>query len=118
MYPTFAPSRSDSRTRRSRSLVSNTPHIRGRSVAIQAITSFEPSDNPDVASPSANRRVALLACGDGSTRKAATRWLTSAGFELVTATAAAEALERFSEHQPGLVITDMVLRDERGRTLC
>jgi diguanylate cyclase (GGDEF)-like protein len=64
------------------------------------------------------RRVALVACADSSTQKSAARWLTSTGFEVVTAVGAAEALDQFGRHRPVIVLTDMTLRNERGRSLC
>lgn len=64
------------------------------------------------------RRVALLACAEASTRKDASRWLASVGFDVVTALDAAGALEQLAQHAPAIVLTDMVLRDARGRTFC
>src|SRR5262249_46537403 len=63
-------------------------------------------------------RIALLACADASTRKTASRWLASAGFDVVPAATSAEALEQLGRHRPAVVLTEMSLRDERGRTLC
>jgi diguanylate cyclase (GGDEF)-like protein len=88
-------------------------------VALPAIPTFDAGpEAPTFDATPAKRRTALLACADGSTRKGASRWLTSAGFEVVTAAGAAEALEQFGRQRPVIVLTDMVLRDSRGRSLC
>jgi diguanylate cyclase (GGDEF)-like protein len=84
-------------------------------VALPAIPTF---DAHEARATDTKRRVALLACADGSTRKAAERWLSSAGFEVAAASGAAEALEQFGRHRPAIVLTDMVLRDNGGRSLC
>jgi diguanylate cyclase (GGDEF)-like protein len=60
---------------------------------------------------------ALLAGLDGSNRKEASRWLTSAGFEVVAAADAADAVEVFRSCQPDVVLADMALRGEGGRSL-
>jgi diguanylate cyclase (GGDEF)-like protein len=66
-----------------------------------------------------NRRIALMACADGSTHKSATRWLAAAGFEVAAATTVGEALEMLSRDvRPALVVTDLAAYDERGRALC
>ena len=65
-------------------------------MAQQAIPLFDVNQNPaSGARPSANR-VVLLASGDGATRKSASRWLASAGFEVVTAEDAAHAVALFA----------------------
>lgn len=86
-------------------------------MAIPAIPTFDQPEPASDAAP-ATRRVALLACADGSTLRTASRWLASAGFEVVPASNAGEALEQMSRHRPAIVLTEMGLRDERGRTLC
>jgi diguanylate cyclase (GGDEF)-like protein len=62
-------------------------------------------------------RRALLAGLDAATRKEATRWLASAGFELVAADDVATALELFGHRRPDIVLADMALRGEGGRCL-
>ena len=87
-------------------------------MALPAIPTFDTNgaSAPDVIP--GRRRVALLACADSSTRKGASRWLASVGFEVVTAADAASAVEQLAEHHPAIVLTDMVLRDARGHTFC
>src|SRR5207245_1408009 len=46
------------------------------------------------------------------------RWLSSSGFEVVLAEDAAGALDLAGRSRPDVVLADMALRDERGRTLC
>jgi len=60
---------------------------------------------------------ALLAGLDGSSRKEASRWLASAGFEVVAAADAADALEVFRCCRLDVVLADMGLRGEGGRSL-
>jgi len=60
---------------------------------------------------------ALLAGLDGSNRKEASRWLTSAGFEVVAAADAADAVEVFRGGRVDVVLADMALRGEGGRSL-
>ena len=69
-------------------------------------------------SRSSGHAVALLAGLDPASRKEATRWLASSGFEISTAESAAQALATYSQTQPSIVIADMALRDEEGRNLC
>jgi len=87
-------------------------------VAIPAIPTFEPDTARGASARTDKRRVALVASADGSTQKTASRWLSSAGFEVVAAAGAAEALDQFGRHRPAIVLTDMTLRNERGRSLC
>jgi PleD family two-component response regulator len=88
-------------------------------VALPAIPTFDAdATGRSLGARSDKRRVALVACADSSTQKSAARWLTSTGFEVVTAVAAAEALDQFGRHRPVIVLTDMTLRNERGRSLC
>jgi len=86
-------------------------------VAIPAIPTF---DQPEavIRATAAGRRTALLACTDATTRKTGARWLASAGYEVALAATAAEALEHLGRHRPVVVLTEMGLRDERGRSLC
>jgi len=87
-------------------------------VAQPAIPLFDVTQNPaSEASPGASR-VALLASADGATRKSASRWLASAGFEVVTAHDAAHAAALFAQVSPAIVVAEMALRDEAGRNLC
>jgi diguanylate cyclase (GGDEF)-like protein len=60
---------------------------------------------------------ALLAGLDASSRKEASRWLTSAGFDVVAAADAADAVEVFRCCRVDVVLADMALRGEGGRSL-
>jgi len=60
---------------------------------------------------------ALLAGLDGSSRKEASRWLASAGFEVVAAADAADALEVFRCCRLDVVLADMALRGQGGQSL-
>jgi len=87
-------------------------------VALPAIPTFGADATSRSIGATDKRRVALVACADSSTQKSAARWLTSTGFEVVTATGAASAIDQFGRHRPVIVLTDMTLRNERGRSLC
>jgi len=87
-------------------------------VALPAIPTFDANTTSTMEPAPGLRRVALLACADASTRKGASRWLASVGFEVVTAEDAAGALAQLAERHPAIVLTDMTLRDARGRTFC
>ncbi|HEY8149811.1 MAG TPA: response regulator, partial [Vicinamibacteria bacterium] len=87
-------------------------------MALPAIPTFGADATSRSIGATDRRRVALVACADSSTQKSAARWLTSTGFEVVTATGAASALDQFGRHRPVIVLTDMTLRNERGRSLC
>jgi len=63
-------------------------------------------------------RLALLAGLDGSTLKGASRWLASSGFDVVAAEDVLCALELVGRRRPDVVLAEMVLRDDRGRSLC
>ena len=59
---------------------------------------------------------ALVAGLDAASRKEASRWLASAGFEVVVAESAAAALEVFRCCRLDVILADMGLRGEaRGR---
>src|SRR5688572_89728 len=60
----------------------------------------------------------LFACADASNRKAAARWLATGGFDVLVADDAQAALALTAESRPSIVVTDMALRDHRGRTVC
>jgi diguanylate cyclase (GGDEF)-like protein len=60
---------------------------------------------------------ALLAGLGASSRKEASRWLTSAGFDVVAAADAADAVEVFRCCRVDVVLADMALRGEGGRSL-
>ncbi len=87
-------------------------------MALPAIPTFGADATSRSIGATDKRRVALVACADSSTQKSAARWLTSTGFEVVTATGAASAIDQFGRHRPVIVLTDMTLRNERGRSLC
>ena len=87
-------------------------------MAIPAIPFFDPGPVRPYGANTDKRRVALLACADTSTQKSASRWLASAGFEVVAATGAAAAIQAFGRELPAIVVADMVIRDDRGRSLC
>jgi len=91
------------------------------SVALPAllVTAFSDGADPAPSSgPRTGSRRALLAGLDGSTRKEATRWLASAGFEVLVAEDAAGTLELFRHRHPAVVLADMALRGEAGTSLC
>ena len=70
-------------------------------MALPAIPTFDAdATGRSLGARSDKRRVALVACADSSTQKSAARWLTSTGFEVVTAVGAAEALDQFGRHRP------------------
>src|SRR5438034_6616282 len=58
---------------------------------------------------------ALLAGLDGSSRKEASRWLTSAGFDVVAADNAAAALDILRCCRVDVILADMALRGEGVR---
>ena len=59
-------------------------------MALPAIPTFDAdATGRSLGARSDKRRVALVACADSSTQKSAARWLTSTGFEVVTAVGAA-----------------------------
>ena len=77
------------------------------------------SDGPEAA-PSRSRSQglrALVAGLDASNRKDASRWLASAGFEVVAAESAAAALEVFRCCRLDVILADMALRGEGGQSL-
>ena len=65
----------------------------------------------------APRLRALVAGLDASSRKEASRWLASAGFEVVVAENTAAALDVFRCCRLDVVLADMALRGEGGRSL-
>jgi diguanylate cyclase (GGDEF)-like protein len=69
-------------------------------------------------SRSSERSVALVAGLDGASRKEATRWLSSVGFEVHAVDNEAQAMLWFANERPSIVLADMSLRDEHGRNLC
>ena len=87
-------------------------------MAQPAIPIFDVNPNPASGATSGANRVALLASGDGATRKSASRWLASAGYEVVTAQDAGQAAALFAQVHPAIVVAEMALRDENGRNLC
>jgi diguanylate cyclase (GGDEF)-like protein len=60
--------------------------------------------------------IALLVGLDGTARKEASRWLASSGFQVVTE-GAAVARERLAQVAPQIVLADMALCDDRGRSV-
>ena len=88
-------------------------------MAIPAIPMFEADAARPAAGTPEKRRIALMACAEGSTRKSAARWLAAAGFEAAATTTVGEALEVLAGGlRPTIVVTDLVAYDERGRALC
>jgi diguanylate cyclase (GGDEF)-like protein len=83
-----------------------------------AIAAFPTFDAIPAGAAVVPKRVALLAAADGSIRKGAARWLESAGFDVVAAGDAAQAVQAFRRSRPAIVLADMSLRDGRRRTLC
>jgi diguanylate cyclase (GGDEF)-like protein len=63
-------------------------------------------------------RVALLAGLDGPSRKEASRWLASTGFQVTAADTFAESVEMFDRFRPDVVLMDAGLRNAEGRSLC
>ncbi|MFZ5479894.1 MAG: response regulator [Myxococcota bacterium] len=63
-------------------------------------------------------RVALLVEDDGLTAALCTDWLTEAGWRVVHVSSGADALQRFAEVRPRLVLCDLVLPGIDGTTLC
>jgi diguanylate cyclase (GGDEF)-like protein len=74
--------------------------------------------SPTMGAPRPESRRALLAGLDRTSRKEASRWLASAGFEVMVAEDTASALELCSRERPNVVLADMALRDESRRSLC
>jgi diguanylate cyclase (GGDEF)-like protein len=68
--------------------------------------------------PRRTSRRALLAGLDGPTRKEASRWLTSADFEVLVAEDAAGALELARRSRPVVVLADMSLRADGAINIC
>jgi len=90
-------------------------------VALPALPVTVLIDGGDAAAglePRRASRRALLAGLDGLSRKEATRWLTSAGFEVVVAEDAAGALELARRGRPVIVLADMGLRADGGTNFC
>ena len=85
--------------------------------ALPVINISEGAEPAPGSPPRTQSRRALLAGLDAATRKEATRWLASAGFELVVAEDVARALELFGQRRPDVVLADMALRGEGGRCL-
>ena len=63
-------------------------------------------------------RRAVLAGLDASTCKEASRWLASAGFEVLIAEDAAGALDLCARFRADIVLVDAALRNPGGRSLC
>src|SRR5438445_2939789 len=74
--------------------------------------------SPGFGGPRSDSRRALVAGLDDSSRKEASRWLSSAGFEVLMAAEAATAIDLYTRERPSVVLADMALRDEDRRTLC
>jgi diguanylate cyclase (GGDEF)-like protein len=88
-------------------------------VALHALPVTTSDDDPDQGGASRyTGRVALLIGVDGSTRKEASRWLTSAGFEVAAAEDATGLDSLLDRRHPDVVLTEMALRAEGGRSLC
>jgi diguanylate cyclase (GGDEF)-like protein len=68
--------------------------------------------------PQPEKRVALVAGLDAASQREASRWLTSAGFEVVGAGDMAHAARLLVDAKPGVVLADMTLRDDGARNLC
>ena len=84
----------------------------------QHVLRSQPGPSAEPANAPAPRPwTALLAARDGSGHAEAGRWLASTGFELVAADDVAGALAAFEARRPAVVLADMALRDERGRTV-
>jgi diguanylate cyclase (GGDEF)-like protein len=89
-------------------------------VALPALPVTIVEEGSEAAGADARRsgRRVLLAGLDGPTRKEATRWLTSAGFEVVAADDVAGALETARRDRPAVMLADMSLRSDGGMNVC
>ena len=79
------------------------------------------SSQPDPPARAESRnqgRLALVAGLDAPTLRGASRWLASTGFEVVSAEDVSGALELVGRRRPDVVLADMALRDQRGRSVC
>jgi diguanylate cyclase (GGDEF)-like protein len=79
-------------------------------------TTFQP-DHGGAALATLERRIALLACLDGGSRKEASRWLASSGFDVMTAADAEETLASLRRRRPHLVLVDAAAQDAEGASL-
>ncbi len=73
----------------------------------------QPASGGRPASASAGRL--LLASAEPAVRHEATRWLASAGFDVVVAEGAGDVIARFDAQPPAVVLVDQALRDEGGQ---
>lgn len=60
----------------------------------------------------------LIVDDDPSIRDVLSQMLEIGGFDVVTATDGIEGLEMFSAHNPGLVITDVMMPNMNGHEMC
>ena len=82
-------------------------------MAISALTlavSGDPAGSIGAAA-APGRRLALLVALPGSTAREATRWLGSAGFDVVAVDGVASALDAAARNRPDVVLADVALRD-------
>jgi diguanylate cyclase (GGDEF)-like protein len=84
-------------------------------VALHALP-FATDAEPGQAKEAASRRVLLVGL-DASSRKEASRWLASAGFEVVTADDASSALTGLESSRPDVIFADASLRADGLRAL-
>jgi len=81
-------------------------------VALHALPVASGADSdPDRGQDPAGRQVLLVGL-DASSRREASRWLASAGFEVAVAEDAARALEWLERRRPDVVFADMAVRAE------
>lgn len=78
----------------------------------------EPALDAPAQAPRGLARLALVAGLDGSSLKAATRWLSASGFDVAVAGDVSGALEAAARRRPDVVLADLALRDALGRNLC
>jgi diguanylate cyclase (GGDEF)-like protein len=93
----------------------------GGHLAGSALSTISMEGDADASGRFASRtasRLALLVGLDSSSLKGASRWLASAGFDVMAAADVTGALEMVLQRRPDVVLADMALRDERGRSLC
>jgi diguanylate cyclase (GGDEF)-like protein len=87
-------------------------------VALHALPVASGENTERGAAPRRTGRAALVLGLDASSRKEASRWLTSAGFEVATAEGGEGVDALLDRRHPDVVFTDMSLRVEGGRSLC
>jgi diguanylate cyclase (GGDEF)-like protein len=99
----------------------NSTAFAGGHLAGSALSAISSEGSPDPSARFTSRtasRLALLVGLDSTALKGASRWLASAGFDVMAAPDVTGALELVLQRRPDVVLADMALRDERGRSVC